>query len=185
MSGLTLSDIERWDPNAIHQVFEAAISRAEGTRAVSNRLGDIMAAVPWEGEAADAAHESMGKIRLDLNTHADACEAVGHAAYVAEAEVAAVKAEWKAIQAFAASNNISIDTQTLEMHGPTPRNAHEAQQIHDAMDKIEADLRQMMDHARAADSDLAAAIRGAIGQESPADIEKSSKIAVSRHPRFR
>jgi len=39
---LTLADIERWSPEAINTVFQAAIKRAHGTRTASAALGQTM-----------------------------------------------------------------------------------------------------------------------------------------------
>jgi hypothetical protein len=88
---LTLGDIERWDPTAVQQVFGEAIRRATGTRDTAARVYNLTAFVDWDGDAAQAARDSANRIRVDLNAHADACEAVGNAAKTAVGEIAAVK----------------------------------------------------------------------------------------------
>ena len=77
---LTLADVDRWDPNAIHSVFQAAIDRANGVRSTATQVGDVMAATPWEGDSHDAALQAAGRINADLINHAEECEAVGRAA---------------------------------------------------------------------------------------------------------
>jgi hypothetical protein len=84
---LTLADLARWDPNAIHSVFQAAIDRANGVRNTATQIGDVMATTPWEGDSHDAAMGATGRIQDDLLSHAEQCEAVGRAARAAEAEV--------------------------------------------------------------------------------------------------
>jgi hypothetical protein len=84
---LTLADLDRWDPNAIHNVFQAAIDRANGVRSTATQVGDVIAATPWEGDSHNAALDATGRIQDDLINHAEECEAVGRAARAAEADV--------------------------------------------------------------------------------------------------
>jgi hypothetical protein len=81
---MDLADLDKWDPNAIHAVFQAAIDRSNGVRGTATTIGDVLAATPWDGVAHDAAVQANGKIRADLIQHADACDAVGRAAATAE-----------------------------------------------------------------------------------------------------
>jgi hypothetical protein len=76
---LTLADLDRWDPNAIHSVFRAAIDRANGVRSTAAQVGDVMATTPWEGDSHDAATQAAGRVNNDLISHAEECEAVGRA----------------------------------------------------------------------------------------------------------
>ena len=53
--GLDLADLDKWNPDAIHSVFQAAIDRASGVRSTATSVGNVLDATPWEGEAYDAA----------------------------------------------------------------------------------------------------------------------------------
>ena len=53
--GLNLADLDKWSPDAIHSVFQAAIDRASGVRSTATSVGNVLDATPWEGEAYDAA----------------------------------------------------------------------------------------------------------------------------------
>lgn len=164
--GLTLADVERWNPDDIHAVFQACISRAEGTRGTANGLGDVMKAVPWEGQAHDAATQSNNQIRGDLTAHADECEAVGRAASAAEAEVRAIKADWDAIQADARTSGITIDAQNGTLIYVEPSDRVARQQMDAKAADIERRIRELITRANAADKDLAGAINTAAGEES-------------------
>ncbi len=166
MSGLTLADIERWSPDDIHAVFQACISRAEGTRAVADGVGDVMRSVPWDGQAHDAAMAAHDRIHQDLNNHAAEAEAVGRAASAAEGEVRAIKADWAAIKADAASAGITINpvSETFSYLEPTDRSARA--QLHNKIADLERRIQDLHARASIADEDLAEAIRTAAGQES-------------------
>jgi hypothetical protein len=78
---------DRWNPNAIHSVFQAAIDRANGVRGAATQIGDVMSTTPWEGDSHDAAMGATARIQADLIDHAQECQAVARAARAAEAEV--------------------------------------------------------------------------------------------------
>jgi hypothetical protein len=66
---LTLADLDRWDPNAIHGVFQVAIDRASGVRSTATQIGDVMATTPWEGDSHDVA--MLDQFGIDMNTAVD------------------------------------------------------------------------------------------------------------------
>ena len=167
---LDLADLDKWDPNAIHSVFQAAIDRSNGVRSAATSIGDVLASTPWDGDAHDAAVEANGKIRSDLIQHADACEAVGRAASTAEVQVRAIKSDWTKVQRMADRWGISIHTDTGELSYMDPGNAEDRAEMERRADVIEAEIRSLLARANAADDDLAGAIRGAAGLETPDQI---------------
>jgi hypothetical protein len=113
--GVSLAELDRWDPDAVHHVFEAAIARAEGTRSAATGIGDVMTTVPGSGQTQDAAQAAAGRIRIDLLAHAEECEAVGRAAATAEAGIRAIKSDWQRIQRMADKWGFTIDLDTNEI----------------------------------------------------------------------
>src|SRR5437763_15601793 len=99
VSGLTLADIERWSPDDIHAVFQACISRAQGTRVVADNVGDVMASVPWQAQAHDAALAAHDRIHRDLANHAEEADAAGPPASAADGELRAINADRQATNA--------------------------------------------------------------------------------------
>ena len=166
MSGLTLADIERWNPDDIHTVFQACISRAQGTRAAADNFGDVMRAVPWDGAAHDAAMGAHDRIRQDLNNHAADAEAVGRAASAAETQVRAIKADWEAIKAEAAGHGITIDPETETFSYVEPADRDSRVRLHNEIAELERRIQALHARASIADEELAAAIKTAAGDES-------------------
>jgi hypothetical protein len=167
---MDLADLDKWDPNAIHSVFQAAIDRSNGVRGTATTIGDVLAATPWEGTAHDAAVTANGKIRADLIQHADACDAVGRAAATAEAQVRGIKDDWTKVQRMADRMGLTIHVDTGEISYMDPGTPEKRAEMERRADAVEAEIRSLLTRANAADADLASAIRGAAGQETPAQI---------------
>lgn len=168
--GMDLADLDKWDPNAIHAVFQAAIDRSNGVRGTATTIGDVLAATPWDGVAHDAAVKANGKIRADLIQHADACAAVGRAAATAEAQVRAIKSDWTKVQRMADRWGLTIHIDTGEISYMGPGTPEKRAEMERRADIIEAEIRSLITRANEADADLASAIRGAAGQETPEQI---------------
>lgn len=168
--GLDLADLDKWDPNAIHAVFQAAIDRSNGVRGTATNIGDVLAATPWDGAAHDAAVQVNGKIRADLVQHAAACEAVGRAAATAEAQVRAIKSDLTKVYRMADRWGLTIHVDTGEISYMDPGTAEKRAEMERRADIVEAEIRSLIARANAADADLASAIRGAAGMETPEQI---------------
>ncbi len=157
---MDLADLDKWDPNAIHTVFQAAIDRSNGVRGTATTIGDVLAATPWEGVAHDAAVQANGKIRADLVQHADACDAVGRAAATAEAQVRAIKTDLTKVQRMADTWGLTIHVDTGEISYIDPGTPEKRAEMERRADIVEAEIRSLVARANAADADLASAIRG-------------------------
>jgi uncharacterized protein YukE len=167
VASLTPADVKRWDPNAIHGVFQTASNRAstlqllgDSLRQVHNNLSD------WHGEAGDAFRADLGKTRRDIEADGQESKQVAAAVSSAEADVRACKAELDSIEQAADSygwtitpdwridignNGIGLDRLTL---------AAEQQMLQEQLNACKV-------HAYNADHELAAAVRGAVGEVPP------------------
>ena len=114
--------------------------------------------------------QANGKIRADLIQHADACDAVGRAASTAEAQVRAIKTDWTKVQRMADTWGLTIHVDTGELSYIDPGTPEKRAEMERRADIVEAEIRSLITRANAADADLASAIRGAAGQETPAQI---------------
>ncbi|MFV0494780.1 alpha/beta hydrolase [Mycobacterium sp.] len=162
----SLGDIDRWDPAAIRAVFDAAITRAHGTRSVSATITETMRLTCFGGAAAEAAQAAAAHTALALDTHADACEAVARAAEQSAQEVAAIKWRLSAIRAEAAANHLVVDDETGTALPPADFSEYPApdqQRILAAAVRLTDSLHTLLMSAELADGDLAAAIRAADG----------------------
>ena len=182
---LTLADIERWSPEAINTVFQAAIKRALGTRTASAALGQTMQFLDWGGDSADAARVATHRTMLNLDSHADACDAVGRAADKAAGEVAAIKARLKGIQDTARDYHLTIDENTGTVSLPENLSSYSAadqSEIEAAWLRVAQAITQLLADAQTADEDLAAAIRGADGDLSPDQVNAETSHAPTKMP---
>lgn len=168
---LSLADLDQWNPDSIHEVFQATLSRAEVTRLTADSLTRVIAAVPWSGEAHDAALRENNAIAADLRLHAAEVEAVSRAASIAEVEIRAVKSDWQKICRMADRWGITIDTATNSIVPPDPL-PDDADEVERRMQILEDQIVALLQRADDADSDLAAAIDGASGQESADDLNR-------------
>jgi uncharacterized protein YukE len=160
---LTPADVKRWDPDAIHAVFETADERA-GTL---QRLGDSLQQVhrtlsDWHGEAGDAFRVDLGKTRHDIEKDGQESKQVAAAVTRAEADVRGCKAELDGIERAAdgcgwtITPDWRIDVGDTEIGLDRFALAAEQQILQD-------DLNACKVHAHSADHELATAVRGAVG----------------------
>jgi hypothetical protein len=161
---LTLADIDVWDAAAIDEVFAAATSRAEGAQTTGDTVGDLLSFVWWDGQAADAAHDSAHLVKVTLGDHADQCRRVADAAKRAAAAVADVKYRLSMIRADADEAQLSIDSRTGAVTSKitvltAEQVAHRDAVTHDLTGRIT----QLLADADTADGDLATAIETADG----------------------
>ena len=166
---LTLADIQRWDPAAITTVFEAAIKRAHGTRLASAALRDTMQLLDFGGDAAEAAQAATHRTTVILDTHADACAAVGRAAERSAEEVTAIKTRLQTINQIARDHHLTIDDITGAVLPPPDLAAFPAGDRYSVLElqfELMQRITRLLADAECADEDLAAAIHGADGDLS-------------------
>src|SRR5271156_3177065 len=167
MEPLTPADVKRWDPDAIHGVFETASKRADTLQ----RLGDGLQEThknrsDGHGEAGDAFRADLGKARRDIEADGQESKQVAAAVARAEADVRACKAELDDIERAADANGWTITPDWRIDVGETAIGrdpiefAAEQQAMQDALNACKV-------HAHTADHELATAIRGAVGDGAP------------------
>ncbi|WP_216638183.1 alpha/beta hydrolase, partial [Mycobacterium sp. 1423905.2] len=159
---------------AIRTVFDAAIERAHGTRTASGALTETMRLLDFGGDTADAARAAAQHTTVVLDTHADACHAVGRAAERAADEVAAIKTRLRAIRSSAGDHRLVINDATGVALPPSDFatfSPGEQQRMLDAAVRLTDDIKALLVAAELADEDLAAALRGADGDLSADGVE--------------
>lgn len=164
MGPLTPNDVKRWDLGAIQQVFETANGRANTLQ----RLGDNLQQVHnvlggWDGEAGEAFRADLGKARRDIEADGQESRQVAAAVSRAEADVRACKNELADIERAADAKGWKItpdwriDVGDTWIGRDTLEFAAQQQLLQDRLILLKA-------HAESADHELAAAIRGAVGE---------------------
>jgi uncharacterized protein YukE len=176
VGSLTPSDVKRWDPNAIHTVFETASGRADTLQRLGDSLQqahDVLA--DWQGEGGDAFRADAGKIRRDIEADGAESKRVAAAVSRAEMDVNACKQELDGIRQAVEYNGWTI---TPDWRIDAGNNAVGRDPIKAAaLQKLQGDLSACKVHAHNADHELATAIGAAVG-EVPLDAVGSAPGAA-------
>jgi hypothetical protein len=145
----------------------------------------MMRLCSFGGDAAEAAHAATRHTTLALDTHAEACEAVGRAAAQSADEIAAIKLRLRAIRDIAIESRLSINELTGAALPPSNLSAFSAgdqQAIMDTAVRVTDSLQQLLASAQNADEDLAAAIRVADDDLSPDRVDAQLSHQPPRMP---
>ncbi|MGY4712691.1 TPR repeat region-containing protein [Mycolicibacterium sp. CBM1] len=169
---MSLAELDKWDPDAIHAVFSAVTDHSESTRLTSDGLGQVINAVPWEGKAHDAAVSANSDIRRDLNLHADELDAVAKAAKAAETEIRSIKSDWQHLQQEASAAGMTIDPVAGTVTYVRSSDPDEAAIQEHNYQVICEEVHRLLQRADQADADLAAAIDGADGHKSADEVNE-------------
>ncbi|WP_431239278.1 alpha/beta hydrolase [Mycolicibacterium aichiense] len=159
---LSVADIERWDPEAVREVFHAASARSGASTDAARASEQLPAFESWGGVAADAARDAIHKTRVDLDAHAREALAVAQAAQKAAQDIEKVKIELRELKDDARSQGLDIDPATNSVvKGPGFKGtaADLASKIADCQSRLNAILAE----ANGVDAELAAAINMADG----------------------
>jgi len=159
--GISLADLDRWDPGAIRSVATTAVDRANHFREVAHNQAAIIAKLEWQGVSHEAATAQAQAISKSLLKHADECDQAGRDVGSAASEVESIKAEWTRIQRMADRWGITIDIaagalECVPSADPAQQaeDEHHLQIVHDA-------ITDLLRRADATDQHLAAAIANA------------------------
>jgi hypothetical protein len=160
---LSVADIERWDPEAVREVFHAASARSGASTDAARASEQLPAFECWGGVAADAARDAIHQTRVDLDAHAREALAVAQAAQKAAQDIEKVKIELRDLKDDARSEGLDVDPATstvVKGRGFTGMPAELATKIAD----LQARLNAILAEANGVDAELAAAINMADGK---------------------
>ncbi len=162
---VSVEDIDRWDAGDVREVFNAARSRAEAAFEAADGIAELPAFGTWGGEAAEAAKESIGQTRKDLDAHGQEALAVAKAAGKAADDIESVKSKLAQLRFNAADAGFGIDpigNQVLP--GPElEANMVEMLAAEPTRQELQARLAALLAEAAGVDQELARAIGMATG----------------------
>jgi pimeloyl-ACP methyl ester carboxylesterase len=161
---LCVADIERWNPDAVRDVFNAARNRYEAARFAAEELGTLPAFATWGGDAADAARQAIGKTRADLDAHGAEALVVAQAADQAADGIEDVKRRLNDLDSQANSLHMQIDELSNTVR-PGPDFRGDAKAAQDAVSRLQPQLDKIIAEANRVDDELAHAINMAGGKE--------------------
>ncbi|BCO34776.1 alpha/beta hydrolase [Mycobacterium heckeshornense] len=180
---LSVADIDRWNAEAVREVFHVATARGQATLEVSRQLGSLAVFDTWEGQTADARKHQNAQIRKDLDAHGNEALAVGRAANQAADGIENVQAKLRQLRADAAALNMTIDPMT---NAVVPSSTFKGLPIEAliAEQQLQPRLDEILAEANAVDSELAAAINMADGDRpippGPHDNRPQIQDALSK-----
>ena len=160
---LSVADIDRWDPDAVFDVFRGARERAAVVTEASDGLGQLPAFSDWGGIAAQAAKDAVGKTRVDLDSHGEEATAVAEAAKRAADDVQKVKDDLTHLRADAASLDMQIDPVT-DTVVPGPGFSGNPMELLLKQQQLQPRLAAILADANGVDAELAQAINMADGR---------------------
>lgn len=171
VGALSVSDIDRWNPDEIARVFGVATNVADVSTQASGSIGNLSSFMTWDSFAADAARDSLHTTRGHLHGHADLAERIATAARKAEGEVQQVKTALASLRKAVASRGFEIDAATDSVYDPHPERLEDASEDevtehNDELASLQGQLMRILTAADVADHDLAAAIDAADGKTS-------------------
>ncbi len=162
---VSVEDIDRWDAGDVREVFNATRSRAEAAFEAADGIAELPAFGTWGGEAAEAAKESIGQTRKDLDAHGQEALAVAKAARKAADDVESIKSNLALLRFDAADAGFGIDpigNQVLP--GPAlEANMVEMLAAEATRQELQARLAAILAEAASVDQELARAIGMATG----------------------
>ncbi|WP_077085824.1 WXG100 family type VII secretion target [Mycobacterium rhizamassiliense] len=163
MGSLTPADVKRWDPNAIHAVFQTASGRAKTLQHLGDSLDQAHNVLAdWQGEAGDAFRVDLGKIRRDIETDGAESKQVAAAVSQAEGDVTACERELDDVERAAQANGWSVTADWRIKLGDKGIDTHRID-LANELQILQGELNACKVHAHNADHELAAAIGSAVG----------------------
>lgn len=159
---LGVADIERWDPEAVREVFHAATARAASASDAASALANLPAFASWGGVAAGAARDAIGRTRVDLDAHADEARAVAQAAERAAQDIDKVRADLRLLKDDVRAARLEIDPiGNRVIAGPGYRGS--AADLAKDIAPLQTRLYAIIAEANGVDAELAVAIHMADG----------------------
>jgi hypothetical protein len=165
---ISLADIQRWDPEQINEVADAAAARARTSREKEDELRNLSAFTTWSGDAADEAQEAIAESRTKLELSAQEAFLVSLGASRAYQEAPAVTKEVRDLLSYAAAAPaVEINTVTNTVT-PPDTNGWAPEDVSTVVAKIaelEGRITAVLAHAEATDADLARVLSAATGDK--------------------
>ena len=107
--GLSIADIDSWNPESIRAVAVASEARASAASQASARLKDLSAFKSWQGSGADAAQTRTHRLAKGVEEHGRSVSRVATAANVAAGEVQQVKSQLDQLRSTLGQYGITVD----------------------------------------------------------------------------
>jgi Alpha/beta hydrolase len=162
---LTVADIDRWNAEAVREVFHAAVARGQATLETARQLDSLSMFDTWEGAAAQACRHANASIRQDLDAHGNESLAVARAAARAADGIEQVRSGLGALRRDAGELHMTIDSVANKVVPSSPFNGPPMEALIAEM-QLQPRLDAIVAEADSVDRELAGAINMADGDQS-------------------
>lgn len=164
---VSLADIDKWNPWAIHEVADAMAGRGSSAEQVMTGLTILPIVASWTGQASDSARVSLDRLSSQLGGHSEQMQTAAAACGKLADDVENLKAIVAAIDRDASAEGFTVNRTTGEVTRTDPdrlaTSAAYQQEMADLQRRITAALAQ----ANALDEDLTRALSLELPQGTP------------------
>ncbi|MFI5509060.1 hypothetical protein ACIA48_16440 [Mycobacterium sp. NPDC051804] len=164
--GITLADVQSWQPEQIDEVSQAAAQRARTSGETAETLRNLSVFGTWKGEAGEAAQQAINQSATTLSLSQKEAFLVAMGAGKAAADVRKVKNDLQSLLDYAnAAPHVQIDLATNSVIPPDTTGWSE-EDINDLIKKteeVENKMVAVLAAAEEADADLARVLTAATG----------------------
>lgn len=179
---MSLADIQRWEPEQIDEVSEAAAQRARTSGEQAQALRNLQVFSTWKGEAGEAAKQAIERSATKLDMTAKESFLVSLGAQKSAQDARTVKNDLNSIlQDAAASPAVTVDTATNTVIPPdtTGWEESEVQALVDKIEDLENRIVAVLASAEETDADLARVLTAATGGDPATPAEQGAADGTS------
>ncbi|MEE4026075.1 hypothetical protein V1Y59_23540 [Gordonia sp. PKS22-38] len=165
---VTFGEVLAFDPEQVAQIFDICRAQEETCASLGDQLKSLDSLRSWDGDAADAARDSAGRQRVDVDAHGTETWKIAAAARDCYNEGVALKRSAQTCEADIAAAGLVVDSTTGKVSDPSPPDMTEwsdadRQAYRDKIDDLQGRVNNVIAAAERFDDDLAAAINAANG----------------------
>ncbi len=164
--GITLADVQGWQPEQIDEVSQAAAQRARTSGQTAETLRNLSVFGTWKGEAGEAAQQAINQSATTLSLSQKEAFLVAMGAGQAASDVRKVKNDLQALLDYAAAApHVQIDLATNSVIPPdtTGWTQEEIDALTAKTEEVENKMVAVLAAAEEADADLARVLTAATG----------------------
>ncbi|WP_156744326.1 hypothetical protein [Mycobacterium sp. 1164985.4] len=175
--GMTLADVQRWQPEQIDEVSKAAAHRARTSGETAEALRNLSVFGTWKGQAAEAAQQAIAQSATKLDITQKEAILVSLGAQRAAADARSVKNDLTNLIDYAAAApavQLDLNTGTVTPPDTTGWTDEEIAQLEKKMAEVENRAVAVLAAAEEVDGDLARVLSAATGGDPGTPAEQGS-----------
>jgi hypothetical protein len=180
--GITLADVQGWQPDQIDEVSQAAAQRARTSGQTAETLRNLSVFGTWQGDAGDAAQQAINRSATTLSLSQKEAFLVALGAGQAAADVRKVKNDLQSLFGYAAAAPpVQLDLATNSVMPPdtTGWTVEEIDALNKKTAEVENKMVAVLAEAEEADADLARVLTAATGGDPELPAEQGTNDGQS------